>query len=90
MFGDTCIESERAISDKQAREISEFVIKHKDDVDILVCQCTYGKSRSAGCAAAIAEYYYGNGIEIFASMDYSPNKLVYQKVFNAFSNYEGK
>ena len=90
IFGDTCIESERAISDEQALHIAEFVFKHKDEIDLLICQCTFGKSRSAGCAAAITEFFYENGIDIFSNMDYSPNKLVYHKVINALQQHTDK
>lgn len=48
-------------------------------VDI-ACQCEYGQSRSAACAAAIREHFYGDGIEIFADYRYYPNQLVYNKM----------
>lgn len=46
----------------------------------IVCQCEYGQSRSAACAAAIREHFYGDGIEIFADYRYYPNQLVYNKM----------
>jgi len=57
VFGDTCIETSRAISNKQAQKIADFVFEHKDRIDLLICQCVFGKSRSAGCAAAISEFF---------------------------------
>ena len=54
----------------------------KEDLDI-ICQCDYGQSRSAACAAAILEYYEKNGITIFADYRYYPNQLVFNKVLNA-------
>ena len=49
----------------------------------IICQCEYGQSRSAGCAAAIREHFYSDGIKIFADYRYYPNQLVYNKVFDA-------
>jgi len=69
-------------SDEQARQITAFILQHSD-TDVLICQCRYGQSRSAGCAAAVAEYFYGNGIDIFADDRFYPNKLVYKKVVRA-------
>lgn len=69
-------------SDEQARQIAEFIFAH-NDTEALICQCHYGESRSAGCAAAVAEYFYGSGIDIFAVERYCPNKLVYKKVLKA-------
>lgn len=75
--------------DEQANQIAEFVIEHFAETDILVCQCHYGQSRSAGCAAAIAEYFFGKGINVFADDRYYPNKLVYRKVLLALKNKGG-
>jgi len=73
-------------SDKQAERIADFVLKNK--INTLICQCEFGQSRSAGCAAAITEYLHGDGIKIFADELYSPNKLVYKKVLQALENKE--
>ena len=51
----------------------------------IICQCEYGQSRSAACAAAILQYYEKNGIEIFADYRYYPNQLVYHKIYDALS-----
>ena len=77
-------------SDEQARQIAEFVLEHIGNTDILICQCHYGQSRSAGCAAAIMEYFYGKGAEIFADYRYYPNRLVYQKVIEALEKIEAE
>ena len=70
-------------SDNQARKIAQFVFRHKSSTDVLICQCHYGQSRSAGCAAAITEHFNGNGIDIFADYRFYPNKLVFHKVLKA-------
>jgi hypothetical protein len=48
-----------------------------------VCQCEYGQSRSAACAAAIKEYYDHDGISIFADYRYYPNQLIFNKLLDA-------
>ncbi|NMA75115.1 MAG: hypothetical protein GX963_13410 [Bacteroidales bacterium] len=73
-------------SDIQARKIAQFVLRHISSTDVLICQCHFGQSRSAGCAAAIAEYFNGNGIDIFADYKYYPNKLVFHKVLKALKD----
>lgn len=49
----------------------------------IVCQCEYGQSRSAACAAAIKEFYEHDGISIFADYRYYPNQLVFNKLLDA-------
>ena len=67
----------------EADELSEFICEAiKDGLDI-ICQCEYGQSRSAGCAAAILEFFENNGISIFSDYRYYPNKIVYHKLLEA-------
>ena len=66
--------------------LAKFIDKAKNDGMDIICQCEYGQSRSAGCAAAILEHYYKNGISIFADYRYYPNQLIYYKVFDALKN----
>jgi len=64
-------------------EIAKYILMaQKDGLDIL-CQCEYGQSRSAACAAAIKEFFDGNGIEIFADYRYYPNQLIFNKILKA-------
>lgn len=72
-------------SDTQAKQIADFVNKVWDKVDVIICQCEHGQSRSAAIAAAISQFKYQNGIEIFADENYYPNKLIYRKGFNALN-----
>jgi predicted protein tyrosine phosphatase len=69
------------ITDEQAKEIANFVMNIKDKAEFIICQCEHGQSRSAAVAAAITEYLYNDGIKIFSSDDYFPNKVVYRKVY---------
>ena len=71
------------ISDIDAERIADFVLCDQKNINVLICQCECGQSRSAGCAAAISEFLYGNGIEIFADDRYHPNKMVYRKTLAA-------
>ena len=50
----------------EADSLAKFILDMKNAGMDIICQCEYGESRSAGCAAAILEYFYGNGISIFA------------------------
>jgi predicted protein tyrosine phosphatase len=74
-------------SDEQAKQIVEFVNDVWDKVDVIIFQCEHGQSRSAAITAAITQFKYKNGIEIFADDKYYPNKFVYRKIFN-FLNAE--
>lgn len=70
--------------------LAEYIQQaYKDGLDI-ICQCEYGQSRSAACAAAILQYYYNDGISIFADYRYYPNQLVYNKIKNALDKGEQK
>ena len=63
--------------------LAEFIRQAHDDGLDIICQCEYGQSRSAACAAAILEHYCKNGISVFADYRYYPNQLVYNKIKNA-------
>jgi hypothetical protein len=67
----------------EADELAEFIYKAKEDGLDIICQCEYGQSRSAGCAAAILQHFSKNGIDVFTDYRYYPNQLVYHKIFDA-------
>lgn len=68
-------------------ELAEFIVEaHNKNMDI-ICQCEYGQSRSAACAAAILEYYNNNGISIFADYRYYPNQIIFNKVLDSLNKY---
>ena len=67
----------------EASDIAAFVYGAYDKGLDIICQCEYGQSRSAGCAAAILEHFYHNGISVFTDYRYYPNQVVYHKVFDA-------
>lgn len=74
----------------EADQLAEFIYQAVGDGLDLVCQCEYGQSRSAACAAAILEHFEHNGISIFANDQYYPNQMVYQKVFGALEKAKEK
>lgn len=74
------------LTDEQAEQIAQFYKQVHDKVDLIICQCEHGQSRSAAIAAAIMEYEYGKGIEIFASDDFYPNKIVFKKLFRQLNH----
>ena len=65
--------------------LAKFIDKAKNNGMDIICQCEYGQSRSAGCAAAILEHYYKNGISIFADYRYYPNQLIFNKIYEALN-----
>lgn len=67
-------------TDFQAKEIANFYNRVCNNVEVIVCQCEHGESRSAAVVSAIMEYRDKNGISIFADDKYCPNKLVFRKV----------
>lgn len=70
----------------EADNLAEFIYNaYFEGLDI-ICQCEYGQSRSAACAAAILEHFYHNGISIFVDYRYYPNQMVFHKVFDALNN----
>ncbi|SEH48676.1 hypothetical protein SAMN02910265_01004 [Ruminococcus flavefaciens] len=67
----------------EADDMAMFIVKAYNSGKDIICQCEYGQSRSAGCAAAILEYFYHTGISIFSNYNYYPNQVVYHKVYDA-------
>lgn len=69
----------------EAESLAEFIRQAHDDGLDIICQCEYGQSRSAACAAAILEHYCKDGISIFADYRYYPNQLIFNKVRKALT-----
>ena len=67
----------------EATELAKFIRDAVKDGCEILCQCEYGQSRSAACAAAILEYYARKGIRVFADYRYYPNQLIFNKLFSA-------
>lgn len=69
----------------EVEELAKFIYDAVENRSNIICQCEFGQSRSAGCAAAIREHFYGDGIRIFADYRYYPNQMVYHKVYDALN-----
>lgn len=69
----------------ESESLAEFIRQAHDDGLDIICQCEYGQSRSAACAAAILEHYCKDGISIFADYRYYPNQLIFNKVRKALT-----
>lgn len=72
----------------EAEELARFIYRVYEKKQNIICRCIYGQSRSAACAAAILEHFYGNGISIFRDYRYVPNKLIFNKVYEALQKIE--
>lgn len=67
----------------EAVALAKFIKDAVRDGCRILCQCEYGQSRSAACAAAIKEYFDRSGIEIFADYRYYPNQMIFNKLLSA-------
>lgn len=72
----------------EAKEIAKYILIKKKEGKDIICQCDYGVSRSAGCAAAILEMWNHNGLSIFKDYRYTPNQFVFNKVLHELSIQE--
>ena len=83
MYGDSRKLALNLFSREQADQIAEFVFCCKDHIDTLICQCRWGYSRSAAVAAAVKEYFFHEGMEIFSDEEYYPNLYVFRETLKA-------
>ena len=74
----------------EADDLAEFIYAAKEQNKDFICQCHFGRGRSAACAAAILEHFEKKGNDIFNDDQYYPNKLVYQKILSALEARHGK
>lgn len=76
-----------SITDDQIEQIVDFYNTVKYSVELLICQCEHGQSRSAAIAAAIKEFESKSGIDIFADDWYYPNKSLFRKILNHLKHH---
>ena len=67
----------------EADDAAEFIIRAVAAKKRIICQCEYGMSRSAGCAAAIYEFFMGTGIRVFADRKLCPSVAVFNRLYKA-------
>ncbi len=72
---------------QEAPALAEFICRAVDGGMDIICQCEYGQSRSAACAAAIKEFFEKDGISIFADYRYYPNQLIFNKLLASLKSY---
>lgn len=68
----------------QAKEILSFVNEFKDEVNLIICQCDAGISRSSGTAAALSKILNNDDKWVFDSINYAPNMYVYRLLINEY------
>jgi len=75
-----------------AQKIVDFIIKYRNTVDYIVCQCGAGISRSSATAAASSVILNGSRSDnwIFNSPKYRPNMLVYRLILNYYNDTLGQ
>lgn len=73
-----------------ADKVAEFICQAYNNCMDIICQCDYGQSRSAGCAAAILQHFYKTGIDIFIDYNRYPNQVIYHKIFDALEKQNNK
>lgn len=76
------------VSPSDAKKVWDFVNKYKDKIQLIICQCEAGISRSAGTAAALSKVLNNRDTEFFKK--YLPNILVYRTILNERGMYETK
>jgi predicted protein tyrosine phosphatase len=64
------------MTDRQAKEIWEFILRHAELVGTIVVHCEQGMSRSPAVAAAIARWFQQDESHFFNT--FQPNKHVYE------------
>ena len=72
----------------EADDIAAFIYEVYRAGEDIICQCDYGDSLSAGCAAAIKEHFSHDGISVFADYRLCPNQMVYNKIHDALDKYQ--
>ena len=65
-----------------AKDILKFVKYHEDSIDLIVCQCEAGISRSSAVAGALARIY--NGDDSYFFKHGLPNMLVYGTILKEY------
>ncbi len=75
------MEDDKLMTPAQAGRICRFVAGHRDEVELIVCQCEAGQSRSPGVAAALASALGADDRQFFHR--YFPNRHVYRLVLRA-------
>lgn len=82
-FDDEETENMGGMTRNDANDICRFIEQWQDEDVSLFVHCGAGVSRSAGCAAAIMLWQWGDDSSIFCDGYYSPNMHCYRYVLDA-------
>ena len=67
----------RSLTQEQAHTYASYVQSLAANIDMIICACNAGESRSAALCAALCEYYGVNSDWIWESPHYHPNMYVF-------------
>lgn len=68
----------RSFTREKANAYASFVKNLARNVDVIICACNAGESRSAALCAALCEYYGVSSDWIWDSLNYHPNMYVFE------------
>lgn len=68
----------------QAKQIIDFVKEVEPKVQVIICHCEAGVSRSSAVAAAVLRILTGADDKIFNDRRYIPNIFVYRTILNVW------
>lgn len=73
-------------TDRHAQVILDFVVAHLDSIELILCNCDAGISRSPAIAAALANIFCtGQEDEIWKNAGFNPNLFVYNQLTSAYT-----
>jgi predicted protein tyrosine phosphatase len=82
----------KLFTEQQAKDIVDFVDKHRENVEIICVHCYAGISRSAGVGAAISLYLNGDDHNIASGFGFQPNahvkSLILAEIRNRLIDHE--
>ena len=76
-----------AMTDAEAQTIISFAAEQSSHIELLVCQCEAGASRSAGIAAALSRLMQNEDAYFFRN--YTPNLRVYDALLRVGAASDG-
>lgn len=71
---------------EHAVQVLELVLPRIKELDLVVCQCDGGVSRSSGTAAALSKIVNNDDNWVFNNRRYVPNMLVYRTLLNTWQD----
>lgn len=76
------IPEEKIYKPEHAKQVLEFVFKYLDKVNLIICQCDAGISRSSATAAALSKIM--KDYDQFYFNHYCPNSLIYKTILDEY------